>query len=305
MKISPYLYLFYEFMTQYNKSYDHATFNERLPIFISNMEYIEEVNNQNLSYTLGMNHFTDLTTEEFRQRHTGLKLDGVDRPDCGVYRSSGKTLPTAVDWRTKNVLSPVKDQGQCGSCWAFACTETAESVYAMKHGVLPVLAPQELVDCVKGNYGCSGGMIDNTLGYIIQNGLEEEKAYPYTARNGNCHSSTTQYRLDQCFDVPDGNELLLKDAVAQAPLVVCIEADQRSFQFYRSGVLKKNNCGTNLDHAVQLVGYGEENGQKYWIVRNSWGSSWGEKGFIRLERTDSTNSDGTCGITLAASGFYT
>lgn len=304
MKLSPYLYLFYEFMSRFNRTYDVSTFMERLPIFLDNMEYIDSINNQNLSFTLGMNEFADLSSEEFQKKYLGLYRSKEASSECSVYQSSGKSLPASVDWRTKNVVSPVKDQGQCGSCWAFACTETAESVYALKNGMLPTLAPQELVDCVKTNYGCSGGMIDNTLSFIIQNGLNEEKDYPYSAKNGVCHGTPTSYKLDKCFDVPEGNELLLKEAVSHGPVVACIEADQRAFQFYRSGVLKKNNCGTNLDHAIQVVGYGEDNGLKYWLVRNSWGKSWGDNGYVRLERTENTRSDGTCGIAMAVSGFY-
>lgn len=304
MRITPYLYLFYEFIGKFNKTYDMPTFMERLPIFLDNMEYIESVNNQNISYTLGINQFADLSQDEFQKKYTGLFRPESKSSQCSTYRSSGKSLPSSVDWRGKNVVSPVKDQGQCGSCWAFACTETAESAYALKHGNLPILAPQELVDCVKTNYGCSGGMIDNTLEFILDNGLNEEKEYPYSARNGACHGTPTSYKLEQCFDIPPGNELLLKDAVAHSPVVACIEADQRAFQFYRSGILKKNSCGTNLDHAIQVVGYGEENGVKYWIIRNSWGKSWGDNGFVRLERTENTRNDGTCGVALAASGFY-
>lgn len=280
------------------------TFMERLPIFLDNMEYIESVNNQNLTYTLGINQFADLSQEEFQHKYTGLTKSPSSTSECSTYKSSGKKLPNSVDWRNKNVVTPVKDQGQCGSCWAFACTETAESVYALQHGNLPTLSPQELVDCVKTNYGCQGGMIDNTLSFIIQNGLNEEKDYPYQARDGTCRGNPTPYKLQKCFDIPEGNELLLKDAVAQAPVVACIEADQRSFQFYRSGILKKSNCGTNLDHAIQVVGYGEENGLKYWLIRNSWGRTWGDNGFVKLERQDSANTDGTCGVALASSGFY-
>lgn len=304
MKLTPYLYLFYEFMSRFNRTYDMPTFMERLPIFLDNMEYIDSVNSQNLSFTLGMNQFADLSQEEFQKQHTGLSRPNQRSSECSLFHSSQKSLPGSVDWRGKNVLTAVKDQGQCGSCWAFACTETAESVYALKHKTLPTLAPQELVDCVKTNYGCSGGMIENTLEFIIQNGLNEEKDYPYTARNGVCHGSSTNYKLDKCFDIPAGNELLLKEAVSTAPVVACIEADQRAFQFYRSGILKQENCGTNLDHAIQVVGYGEENGLKYWVIRNSWGTSWGDHGYVRLERKDSSSTDGTCGVALAASGFY-
>ena len=302
-----YTWLFYQFMTMYNKNYTESIYNERFPIFSKNLDYIFTANqNNNNSFQLGINAFADLTPREFSLR-MGLRREKPKQStSCGDFIPSNGLIPSAFDWRNQNVITEVKDQGSCGSCWAFASTEVAESAFAIKNGTdPPILAPQQLVDCLGYGAGCSGGPIDLTLEYIIHNGLETEANYPYMGEDGHCaavESFSIPYKLDQCFDVPSNNELLLKQALLRAPLVVCIEADEYIFQFYESGIISSYNCGTELDHAVQLVGYGEEKGQKYWIVRNSWGTNWGEQGYFRLERYDSEYSEGTCGIAMMASG---
>lgn len=296
-----YFYLYYQFLLTHNKIYDPNTFEARFPIFVDNYEYIQKMNrDENLSITLGMNQFGDLSLEEFHAAYLGANVS--TSTSCTPWKPSGNAPPASVDWRDKNIVTPVKDQGQCGSCWAFAATEVLESAYALKKGELPILAPQELVDCEKTSLGCSGGYPDHALQYIIDHGLELEKDYPYRAANGQCKSKDTQYKLDQCFDVPPNDEKALQEAVALSPLVVLIEADQRVFQFYQSGIITAKSCGQNIDHAVQLVGYGTENGQDYWLVRNSWGPSWGDHGYVKLERNSGVRG-GTCGVLSGPSGF--
>lgn len=309
MQLFSYAFLFHQFLTMYNKTYTYEIYTERFPIFVENIDYIANYNSLNTSVTLGMTPFTDMTPEEFAEWLGFLPIPPSptpSTPSCPDFKVDGvSSAPASLDWRTEGVVTGVKDQGQCGSCWAFACTETAESLYALNHNATspPVLAPQELVDCAKESYGCSGGYIDSTLQYIMTNGLETESEYPYEAVGGVCSSHKTDYKLEGCFNVPENNEVLLKEALATGPLVVCIEADERVFQLYQSGIIGADSCGTSLDHAVQLVGYGEEEGTKYWLVRNSWGEAWGENGYVRLERTDSESTEGTCGIAMAAAGF--
>lgn len=298
--LAPYFYIFYQFLASYNRMYDEHTFNTRFPVFVENYLYIQEMNRDgNNTFRLGLTPFADMTTEEFRATRTGSNMSAAT---CQAWSGGSGSVPDSLDWRTKNVVTPVKDQGQCGSCWAFAAAEVLESAYALKTGDLPVLSPQELVDCESTSVGCSGGYPDHALEYTVQHGLELEKDYPYTARDGTCHSKDTQYKLSACFEVPPDDEKILQQAVAVAPVIVLIEADQRVFQLYQSGIISAKSCGQSIDHAVQLVGYGEENGKDYWLVRNSWGSSWGEDGYVKLERNSGVRG-GTCGILTGPSGL--
>lgn len=296
------IFPFVQFMLMYNKNYtDEQTFFSRFKIFADNLQFIHDTNKLNTTYQLGLNQFSDLTQDEFTDYSLGAIRSNTRQ--CGSYKASGATPPASIDWREKGIITPVKDQGQCGSCWAFAATEVLESVYGKKTGDVEILSPQELVDCESTSFGCSGGYPENALLYVIDHGLEKETEYPYTAADGQCKEHDTNVKAASCFEVPPFNEDILKDAVAQSPVVVLIEADQRTFQFYKSGILPASSCGTNLDHAVQLVGYGVDNDRPYWIVRNSWGSSWGEDGYIRLERGAAIASGGTCGLLIGPLGL--
>ena len=218
---------------------------------------------------------------------------------------TGATVPKAVDWVTAGAVTPVKDQGQCGSCWAFSTTGAIEGASAIATGKLTSMSEQQLVDCAGdyGNHGCNGGLMDNAFTYVMDNGLCSESAYGYTAVKGTCAYDTcgTKYHITGCQDVPASNELALREAVAKQPVSVAIEADTRVFQLYRSGVITSSECGTNLDHGVLTVGYGEDNGVKYWKVKNSWSTSWGEAGYVRIGRSESQKSDGICGIAMQPS----
>jgi len=202
------------------------------------------------------------------------------------------------------VVDPVRDQGQCGSCWAFATTANAESAWALAKGQLLDLSEQYLVDCSSGkgyyNMGCNGGNPDSAFKYMINNGQCSDSSYPYTSgvtkTAGTCHSCTNIVSFSACYDVTPKNQIALKTAVAKQPVVIAIEADTRYFQSYSGGILDSTQCGTNLDHAVEIIGYGTDNGKEYWTVRNSWGASWGENGYVRILRSDSTNDIGICGV---------
>jgi len=194
-----------------------------------------------------------------------------------------------MDWRKKGAVTPVKDQGQCGSCWAFSTTGSTEGAHQIATGKLVGLSEQQLVDCssAQGNQGCNGGLMDQAFQYIISNpGIASEEAYPYTAQDGTCNTAAKSVTMITGYtDVTSGDEGALMKAVNVGPVSVAIEADQSCFQFYSGGVLNDPTCGTQLDHGVLAVGYGTLSGQDYWIVKNSWGTSWGvESGYVFIAK---------------------
>jgi len=197
-------------------------------------------------------------------------------------------IPTSFDWRNAApaVVTPVKNQQQCGSCWAFSTTGSVEGNVFIKSGKLISLSEQQLVDCsqAQGNQGCEGGLMDQAFQYIISNnGITSEANYAYTAMDGTCNTTAAAQVVSTITgytDVTSGSESALIAAVAQGPVSVAIEADQACFQFYTGGILSDPSCGTNLDHGVLAVGY--DSTQKYWIVKNSWGTSWGMSGYINI-----------------------
>nr|prf Cys protease [Drosophila melanogaster] len=215
------------------------------------------------------------------------------------------TLPKSVDWRTKGAVTAVKDQGHCGSCWAFSSTGALEGQHFRKSGVLVSLSEQNLVDCSTkyGNNGCNGGLMDNAFPYIKDNGgIDTEKSYPYEAIDDSCHFNRAQVgATDRGFtDIPQGDEKKMPEAVATVgPVSVAIDASHESFQFYSEGVYNEPQCDAqNLDHGVLVVGFGtDESGEDYWLVKNSWGTTWGDKGFIKMLR----NKENQCGIASPSS----
>jgi len=251
---------------------------------------------------MGVNAFADMTWEEFHATKLGYNAidNSVLREKNAVALEADEEIAASVDWRTKGIVTPVKDQGQCGSCWAFSTTGSVEAAYAQTKGTLVSLSEQQLVDCstAQGNMGCNGGLMDYGFQYIITNkGITSEASYPYKATGPNtCQKGKTVAATIKSFkDVPAGDEKTLLTAVTKQPVSVAIEADQESFQFYSGGVLTAA-CGQNLDHGVLAVGYGTDAGTDYWIIKNSWGASWGESGYIRLER-----GINQCGLANAAS----
>ena len=305
------------FMKLFNKVYPSLEdFEYRFSVFRENLREIVLHNlGGNHTYEKGINQYSDLTADEFHWEYIGKYSNhqGVGDENgflrfgkkCDSYQYSGVSVPEAVDWRKKNAVTSVKDQGQCGSCWSFSATGAIEGAWAISTGNLVNLSEQQLVDCANkkyGNFGCNGGMMDNAFEYVIDNGQCADAEYPYTAKAGSCQTCKKVAQLSQCYDVPPNNQLALKEAVAlKGPIAIAIEADTRTFQSYSSGIITSESCGTNLDHGVLIAGYGSENGVKYWLVKNSWGTSWGENGYVKIARSDSTNDAGICGVAMETS----
>jgi cathepsin L len=294
--------LFSHFTSKYGKTYSHEEFQHRFLVFKRNVAYIEAHNKKNLSFTLGINQFADLHVTEFNQIYKGLLQTDVVLSTEKV--SVNPDAPSSIDWRKKNAVTGVKNQQQCGSCWSFSTTGSVEGSRAIATGKLISLSEQQLVDCSGsyGNQGCNGGLMDNAFQYIIANGgLDTEASYPYTAEDGTCSYSQANCATDitSYKDVASGDENDLLNSVVIGPVSVAIDASQNSFQLYSSGVYYEPACSsTQLDHGVLAVGYDQTNsGTKYWIVKNSWGTDWGQNGYIWMSRDRNNN----CGIATAAS----
>ena len=309
--------LFYDFQERFSKKYDNVReVEERFQIFKTNvLDIIEHNLKSNETYTKGINQFTDLSADEFKEQY-GRGVGDVSplrakigSTTCSSFSGSGaKNAPATVDWRSENAVTPVKDQGQCGSCWSFSASGAMEGAWALSKGQLVSMSEQELVDCAGlkyGSMGCNGGLMEGAFNFAIDKGICAEASYAYTSgvsqTGGTCRSCASVATFSECFDVKPNDQVALKEAVSMQPVAIAIEADTRYFQSYSSGILTASTCGTTLDHGVLIVGYGEENGQKYWLVKNSWGTTWGDDGYVKIARSESTNDGGICGIAMQPS----
>ena len=296
------------FKERFNKFYNSIEeLNYRFNIFRSNLHTIIYHNlDKSQNFSMGINQFTDLTSEEFKTQFTsGLTLDTTDKYGCKSFTSSDISSPSSIDWREKKAVTSVKDQGQCGSCWSFSSTGASEGAWAVTTGELVDLSEEQLVECATGiqygSHGCQGGQMQGAFKYLIQNGQCSLSSYPYTSGTGNsgsCKKCSSITKFTSCSNVNPNDQVSLKVAVSQQPVSVAIEADTRYFQSYSSGILDSPSCGTNLDHGVLVIGYGEENGKKYWLLKNSWGVTWGENGYFKILRSDSNNDPGICGVAM-------
>jgi len=290
---------------KYNKTYKgELNLTDQFTAWRMNRDFIDEHNKQHTDYTLELNHFADIHFPQWMRRdgYNHVMANHIHKhiiPTIDEIHSIDVDLPASVDWRDKGLVTPVKNQQQCGSCWAFSAVGSMEGQHALKTGKLVSLSESQIVDCdVNGSdAGCSGGFMDGAFKYVIaQGGIDTEDSYPYDPQDDPCifNKSNVGATFSGFKDVI-GGEAGLKAAVAKTgPISVGIDASSSKFQFYSGGVYYDSTCSsTMLDHGVLVVGYGTTiNGTDYWIVKNSWGGDWGEKGYIYMSR----NRDNNCGI---------
>lgn len=270
----------------------------RYHIWSKNKADIDAHNKLGLSYTLGMNHIGDLTEHEIKVRNGLLPDENSPRRNRRrrhlFVAPTNVNIPDTVDWRDKGYVTAVKEQGQCGSCWSFSSTGALEGQMFKKTGKLVSLSEQNLLDCANGNRGCHGGRMPNAFDYVKDHGIDTDKNYPYTAIAGTC-SMKGKVLLRSAHgyvSIPKGDEEALKEAVATiGPISVGIDAN-KPFGQYKSGVYDNPNCTLTNEHAVLVVGYGTQHGKDYWLVKNSWGEHFGQKGYIKMSR----NKNNQCGI---------
>lgn len=297
-RITPDLVKFAKWIKEHKKTYN--TPNEyiyRFGLFQQTLRKIQAHKQKNDAlYTVGLNQFSDLSKKEFLTKYTGLRFS--DKRKNVQYINTLAQTP-GVDWRTKGAVNAIKNQGQCGSCWAFSTIAALEAAHAIAGNPLVSLSEQQLVDCSTsfGNHGCNGGWMDYAFEYIKSKGSELESVYPYTARDGSCKFNAQKVITKDTgyVDVPKNNNQQLVNAVQKT--VVSVAIDAYGIMSYNSGIFN-GECGTALNHGVAAVGFGTQQGTDFWIVRNSWGTSWGEEGYFRMVRQTGA---GKCGINMAAS----
>uniref|UniRef100_A0A8D8TQT2 Cathepsin L n=1 Tax=Cacopsylla melanoneura TaxID=428564 RepID=A0A8D8TQT2_9HEMI len=304
------------FKLKHSKSYESDIEESfRLKIFMENKKRIAQHNahfeNGKVSFKQEMNHFGDMLHHEFVHTMNGFKPSTrglaklATEPGVTFIAPDNVVLPKEVDWRKKGAVTAVKDQGQCGSCWAFSSTGALEAQHFRKTGKLVSLSEQNLVDCSGkyGNQGCNGGLMDQAFQYIKENhGIDTENSYPYEAEDDKCRYKPAKAgAVDRGYvDITEGDEDKLQAAVATiGPVSIAIDASHQSFQFYSEGVYYEPECNTTqLDHGVLIVGYGTDaEDQDYWLVKNSWNTTWGDQGYIKMAR----NRENNCGVASSAS----
>jgi len=286
---------FLSWKQKYNKRYaSQAEHDQRFQNYLVSIETVAALNKNSVNVTYGLNSLADLTNEEFKVR-LGYKPAQVQLVYPALAKAPLDQAPSTFDWcLTQGKCTPIKDQGQCGSCWAFATTENIESVWAIAGGSAPLtpLAPQEIVDCDSGEQGCNGGDPSQAYPWVAQEGgMDTEASYPYTAESGTCNFNPANVaaKISGANNAFGGSESqMAANLAATAPFSIIVDAS--SWQYYTGGILPASQCGSSLDHAVIAAGYDLNN--QFWNVRNSWGTGWGENGYIRLQF-----GANTCGLT--------
>jgi cathepsin F len=298
--------LFSQFQETYGIQYSSQAETEyRFKIFESNLVTIAELQKAESSATFGITKFSDLTPEEFAATYLGYNpalKSAESQPDYLFVPANVEDIPDSIDWRTLGAVTDVKDQGQCGSCWAFSATANIEGQWFLKNGELVSFAEQQFVDCDKIDEGCDGGLMTNAFDYLEGvKGLETLKEYPYEGVDEKCKFNKSDSGLANVtgyFNVSTNETEIAAALVATGPLAIAVDAT--IWQFYFGGILGEWTegylCGTSLDHGVTLVGYGTSGSTPYWIIKNSWGADWGESGYIRVIR-----GYGACGLNLDVS----
>ena len=286
---------FQKFLIKYNKKYNTiAEYFLRYNVFKKNLKRFSQ---NKASYKMGINQFTDLTPTEFRKGYLNLDMKLVNKINYKkVSVNSKNDAPESWNWVDEGVFGPVKDQGYCGSCWAFSAIGNIEALNAMKTEEYVALSEQQLVDCdTEYDQGCNGGLMEYAFAYLVEKGCMTEKDYPYVGYDDTCHydESKVFLRIDSwlMLDTQDENEIK-EFLYTNGPLAIAINADP--FQYYTGGIIDEDEWSCDpegLNHGVVLVGYGNESGVDYWIIRNSWGDYWGEDGYVRVAR-----GKGTCGV---------
>lgn len=296
-------------ITVKNEDHRHRLFEN----WLSNDEYIEHVNHQNFTYTLGHNKFSGMSQSEYID-YFNLKNIFFDYQHGNKVDTEYVELADSVNWIESGAVTPVKDQGQCGSCWSFSTTGSLEGAYYIKYGKLLSFSEQQLVSCDNFKHGghdmgCNGGLMDSAFQWIEQNnGLCLESDYSYvsgtTGKSGSCETTCDVVKnsvIHEYNDVAPSSDDAMMSALMQQPVSIAIQADQKEFQLYQSGVFT-GSCGVELDHGVLVVGYGSENGEDYYLIKNSWSTSWGDNGYIKLGRGSQYNSGaGQCGMLMQGS----
>jgi len=282
---------FIAFQQKYNKVYTSDDFHYRFQVFWDNLERAREYQAQNPFARFGATQFSDMTPEEFKKFYLmDFDTQKFERTRPAYKREFGAPLPEATqggtfDWNSKGVVTPVYNQGQCGSCWAFSATETIESYFALAGGQLTQLSMQQIVSCDTTDHGCEGGFPSDAYQYVQSaGGIDSYSSYPYESGEGadpSCafNSGNVVTTVANSNSI-DGEQGLYQQLSSGGPVSVCVDAS--SWQSYEGGVL--TSCGNNVDHCVQATGYTNYspsyNGESAWNVRNSWGTSWGQNGYI-------------------------
>ncbi|XP_047952025.1 cysteine proteinase 3-like [Salvia hispanica] len=295
---------FARFAHRYGKKYESTEeIQRRFQVFSENLRMIRSHNRKGLSYTMGVNEFTDLTWDEFKKHRLGA-AQNCSATRSGNHKLTDAVLPATKDWRKSGIVTPVKSQGSCGSCWTFSSTGALEAAYSQAFGKNISLSEQQLVDCAGdfNNFGCNGGLPSQAFEYIKYNGgLDTEAAYPYTGKDGVCKysSENVAVKVVDSVNITLGAEDELKHAVAFVrPVSVAFEV-VNGFKAYNGGVYTSTTCGSDpmdVNHAVLAVGYGVDNGVPYWLIKNSWGADWGDNGYFKMEM-----GKNMCGVATCAS----